>query len=78
MLRLEGLAVTWVISKVAPKLACLSVSMGVSLLEDLGVDHLSSGSKYFFHGELKDGLGFVQEGGVFEGQAKEGVRELKL
>jgi len=47
--------------------------MGVSLLEDLGVDHLSGGGEYLFHGELKDSLGFVQEGGVFDCQAKEGV-----
>lgn len=52
--------------------------MGVCLLEDLGMDDLASGGEDFFHGELKDSLGFVKEGGVFEGQAKEGVGELKL
>ncbi len=52
--------------------------MGVCLLEDLCVDDLASSGEDFFHGELKDSLGFVKEGGVFEGQAKEGVGELKL
>ena len=78
MLSLEGLAITGVISKVAPNLACLYVSMGVCLLEDLSMDDLASSGEDFFHGELKDSLGFVEKGGVFEGQAKEGVGELKL
>jgi hypothetical protein len=47
--------------------------MSISLLEDFSVNDLSSRSENLFHGELKDGLGFVQEGGVFDRQTKEGV-----
>ncbi len=52
--------------------------MGISLLEDLGMNNLSGGSEYFFHRELKDGLGFIQESRVFDSQSEEGVGELKL
>jgi hypothetical protein len=47
--------------------------MSISLLEDLGMYYLSGGIEYFFHGKLKDSLGFVQESGVFDSKPEESV-----